>query len=180
VKTIPVAAALGALLGCSEGPDRPGPAPPGAASAPPAVIPDSIRAFCGPPGAAGGDPLPDGAGQLHPAEPHEDQMSTLDAAVRCVLRTPAEWAAYRSAAGMGALPELGKNQVMLVAGSGWKPSTGYWIRIDTVAMSGRVVTAVVRAGEPPEESDVGALETSPVSAVLIPAPADSVVFLERP
>jgi hypothetical protein len=183
-KTLIVLAALAAAPACSEGVRRQEPPlaqagtnPPGF---PPAVIPDSIRAFCVSPAAPAGDPLPEGAGQLHPAAPYEDQLSRLDAAVRCVLRTPAEWAAYRSAAGMRALPGLGEDQVMLVAGSGRKPSTGYWIRIDTVAVSGRVVTAVVRAGEPPEESEVGALETSPVSAVLIPAPVDSVVFLERP
>jgi hypothetical protein len=144
------------------------------------VIPDSIRAFCVPPTAAAGDPLPEGAGLLSLGAAYESQSSRMNAAVRCVLRTPAEWAAYRSAAELPELPELGEGQVMLVVGSGWQASTGYSIKIDTVAVSGRVATAVVRATSPEDGSEVGMLETSPITAVLIPAPADSVVFLERP
>jgi hypothetical protein len=190
LKTTAVLAMIVVLAACEggsstrdTGPDGTPPPvqPPAETWMPPTEIPEAIASFCRPPREAQADPLPAGAVEL-PVRRVNGGDSELHSAMDCVVRTPAEWVALVSTAHMYDLPGVGPirfdREVVLVAALGDRPSSGYSIDIDSVVVSGGTVVAVVHSSSA-GGAQLAAL-TAPFTAVAVPAPADSVVFLRRP
>ncbi|HEU4456882.1 MAG TPA: protease complex subunit PrcB family protein [Longimicrobium sp.] len=191
MKPTAVLATIVVLAACEGGlsrsrdrlPDTPPPvSPPTDTRRPPAEIPEAIASFCRPARQARADALPAGAAEV-PARTVNEGDSRLDAPMDCVIRTPAEWTTLVSTGQIHNLPAMASvrfdREVVLVSSQGRQPSTGYSIQIDTVAESGGTLIAVVHSRWPEGGVTLAAL-TSPFTAVAVPAPADSVVFLRRP
>jgi hypothetical protein len=187
--------ALTVLAACSPG----APPPPEAAPEPPrlvafapmagdAAVPGALRGFCQ--GERAGGPVtktyaPRDYRWTRPLPAlawsgYAQGGTRFRVPLRCVVRTPAEWAAVRA---YGGLPERAVRPVdfathlVIVATQGGLP--GGYVSVDSLYFRGDTVTAVVlqsRTSRPPPGRGIS---TVPLSLVQVPRRAAAVEFVER-
>ncbi|HEX2079796.1 MAG TPA: protease complex subunit PrcB family protein [Longimicrobium sp.] len=189
------ALAVLAALGCTRPEDRPR-----ASGAPDTVVfaqmdtagvqvPPELSAFCRPGTRslrpAGAPPTALEAGDSVPAQDvYREKLVYLGQPVRCVVRRHEEWAALWSAITRGVTlappvpPVDFGTRMVLVAGMGPHPSTGYGIGITGVRRTENGIIATVLRYTP-GLCPVGMGITEPLHAVGIPREETSVEFVER-
>ncbi|MBW3571891.1 MAG: protease complex subunit PrcB family protein [Gemmatimonadetes bacterium] len=155
-------------------------------------VPPGLAEFCGPGTASlrqAGAPPP---GADDPGEPlsatdlYRQKSSGLDQPVRCVVRRPEDWAALwaairrRSRESPPTPPPAVDfhTRMVLVAGMGPRPSTGYGIGITEVRRTESGIVATVLRYTP-GLCVLGMAVTEPVHAVSIPRADAPVQFIEK-
>ena len=186
-----------AALGCTRPDDRP---PPPAATTDTLVyaapdtagvqVPPDLSAFCRP-----------GIAQLRPSSsPHpaadaagsvvsvttifKDSKEGVGQPVRCVVRRPEEWTPLWAAltrtfvSSQPSPPVEFGTRMVLVAGMGIRPSTGFSIGIESVHRTDDGLDATV-VHYLPGGCEVGLAETEPVHVVAVPRHDGPVRFIEK-
>lgn len=111
--------------------------------------------------------------------------SGFEADARIVVRSAAAWdAAWRKIAGAHsarrAAPEVDfAREIVIVAATGWKPSSGYSIGIDSVWIVDRELRASVTSASPGTRCGTADTMTSPAVAVRVPRSELPIRFIER-
>jgi hypothetical protein len=141
-----------------------------------ADLPEAVRRICSAPAPAS-EGKPARVPGARPASfrvVSQEEQTGIEAPLRCVVRTPAEWGALQA---FGKLPFVEfPGGTLLVAAMGRQPSTAESISVEGVTARGDTVTAVVVAHQ---QSEGGDLITFPVVIVHLPLRPAVVEFVER-
>jgi len=183
------------LAACSPGPPPPAEPPPDppkmvafAPGAGDAAVPAELRGFCQGERAGAAPTGPWAPTEYRwtkpqPALAHSGYAkggTRFQAPLRCVVRTPAEWAAVRAHSGLPdrALRPIDFDQrVVLLATQGAEP--GGYVAVDSVYYRGDTLTAVVMQSRPRTPPTAPGESTVPLSVVQAPRTAGPIRFLER-
>ncbi|CAA9350269.1 MAG: hypothetical protein AVDCRST_MAG89-3085, partial [uncultured Gemmatimonadetes bacterium] len=151
-------------------------------------VPPDLAEFCRPGTASlrATGAHPSGSGDsgepLSATDLYREKNSRLDQPVRCVVRRAEEWAALWSAmtrqvsAASPPPPVDFERAMVLVAGMGIQPSTGYGIGVADVRRTANTIEATVLRYTP-GLCTVGMAETEPVHAVSIPRENTPIQFI---
>ena len=152
-------------------------------------VPPNLAAFCHAGLSAlrpGGPRAPFPAGSTVPTQTvYKEFGEAVGQPVRCVVRGQAEWAALwaemtRTQPSPRPLPQVDFGErMLLVAGMGIRPSTGFSIGIDEVRRAGDELAATVVHYLPGDGCTGGMAETEPLDVVSVPRQDGPVRFIEK-
>lgn len=142
------------------------------------TVPSRVREFCELPKLAV-VPSEAGARSIATTTIVETEESGIELPLRCVIRTRAQWMAFRSLASLSTLPDnvARPGEVVLAAALGGRSTTGFRIAIGPVVTRNDTAFVTVTGSSPTGAS--GDLVTQPLAVVRIAAPVREVVWLVR-
>lgn len=190
MRRLPIAALLVAACGTPPPPEKPPEPPRMVAFAPDpadAAVPAALRGFCQGERAGGRVAKAYAPRDYRWTRPqpalawtgYQKGGTRFTMPLRCVVRTPAEWAALR---GFGGLPDRAVRPVdftggvVILAAKGTLP--GGYVAVDSLYFRGDTVTAVILQSRTSRPDPSGA-STIPLSLVQVPRTARVVEFVER-